>query len=337
MVLTAAYAVAGRWRERYDETDHRRSNGPAGRVRGRPPGRPDLRHAERGGAQAGPAGPLPDDRPGAGAAGRAGRRPRPGRPGDPGPRPVRAGRGPAAAPVLVLVTHHVEEIPPGFTHALLLRAGRVVAAGPVDECSTWGYPDGDLRRAAGCRPDWEPVDGPAASGAVAGAMPGRPGTGADGGGHVRDAMWLVWLASRWSRDARGRHPRSRLAMVAGGARWPPGAAALGLPFGLQTLVFALSSAACSSRPAAAEAAMPLGANRPHQRGRPDRPPGAGADRGHRPLRHGEAGRGDLDGAQQPGRRAGSRFTVDVVAIDRRDRDGPGCRNGPGTLRTPRSE
>ena len=31
---------------------------------------------------------------------------------------------------LVLVTHHVEEITPAFTHVLLLRAGRVVAAGP---------------------------------------------------------------------------------------------------------------------------------------------------------------------------------------------------------------
>lgn len=35
------------------------------------------------------------------------------------------------APALVLVTHHVEEITPAFTHALLLRAGRVQAAGPV--------------------------------------------------------------------------------------------------------------------------------------------------------------------------------------------------------------
>ena len=34
---------------------------------------------------------------------------------------------------LVLVTHHVEEIAPGFTHALLLRAGRAVASGPIDE------------------------------------------------------------------------------------------------------------------------------------------------------------------------------------------------------------
>jgi iron complex transport system ATP-binding protein len=35
------------------------------------------------------------------------------------------------APTTVLVTHHVEEIPPGFTHALLLRGGAVVAQGPV--------------------------------------------------------------------------------------------------------------------------------------------------------------------------------------------------------------
>jgi iron complex transport system ATP-binding protein len=37
------------------------------------------------------------------------------------------------APVQVLVSHHVEEVPPGFTHALLLRAGRVLAAGPVEQ------------------------------------------------------------------------------------------------------------------------------------------------------------------------------------------------------------
>jgi len=34
------------------------------------------------------------------------------------------------SPALVLVTHHVEEITPAFTHALLLRAGSVLAAGP---------------------------------------------------------------------------------------------------------------------------------------------------------------------------------------------------------------
>jgi iron complex transport system ATP-binding protein len=39
-------------------------------------------------------------------------------------------------PRLVLVTHHVEEITPSFSHALLLRAGRVVAAGPRAETLT---------------------------------------------------------------------------------------------------------------------------------------------------------------------------------------------------------
>lgn len=40
------------------------------------------------------------------------------------------------APGLVLVTHHVEEITPAFTHALVLRAGRVVAAGPRERTLT---------------------------------------------------------------------------------------------------------------------------------------------------------------------------------------------------------
>ena len=40
------------------------------------------------------------------------------------------------APGIVMVTHHVEEIPPGFGHVLLLREGRVVAAGPIAEVLT---------------------------------------------------------------------------------------------------------------------------------------------------------------------------------------------------------
>jgi iron complex transport system ATP-binding protein len=40
------------------------------------------------------------------------------------------------APATVLVSHHVEEIPPGFTHALLLRRGAVVAAGPLEQVLT---------------------------------------------------------------------------------------------------------------------------------------------------------------------------------------------------------
>jgi iron complex transport system ATP-binding protein len=41
-----------------------------------------------------------------------------------------------SAPATVLVTHHVEEIPPGFTHAMLLRAGSVVAQGLLDTVLT---------------------------------------------------------------------------------------------------------------------------------------------------------------------------------------------------------
>jgi iron complex transport system ATP-binding protein len=36
-----------------------------------------------------------------------------------------------SAPVIVMVTHHLEEIPPGFTHALVLTSGRVHSAGPI--------------------------------------------------------------------------------------------------------------------------------------------------------------------------------------------------------------
>jgi iron complex transport system ATP-binding protein len=42
---------------------------------------------------------------------------------------------PAAAP-LVLVTHHLDEVPPGMTHVLLLREGRIIAEGPIDTCLT---------------------------------------------------------------------------------------------------------------------------------------------------------------------------------------------------------
>jgi iron complex transport system ATP-binding protein len=40
------------------------------------------------------------------------------------------------APGIVMVTHHVEEIPPGFEHAMLLRHGRIMAAGPIAEVLT---------------------------------------------------------------------------------------------------------------------------------------------------------------------------------------------------------
>ena len=40
------------------------------------------------------------------------------------------------SPAIVMVTHHVEEIPPGFTHALLLAGGAIQSAGVIDEVIT---------------------------------------------------------------------------------------------------------------------------------------------------------------------------------------------------------
>ena len=41
-----------------------------------------------------------------------------------------------SVPPMILVTHHLEEIPPGVTHAALLRGGRLVAAGEIDSVLT---------------------------------------------------------------------------------------------------------------------------------------------------------------------------------------------------------
>ncbi|WP_277100801.1 ABC transporter ATP-binding protein [Cutibacterium granulosum] len=40
------------------------------------------------------------------------------------------------APATVLVTHHLEEIPAGITHALVLDEGRIVQAGPIEQTLT---------------------------------------------------------------------------------------------------------------------------------------------------------------------------------------------------------
>ena len=62
------------------------------------------------------------------------------------------------APALVLVTHHVEEIPPGFTHVLLLRDGRVVAAGPIahdpHRRRRWPTPSGSRSSSTRSGPRW---------------------------------------------------------------------------------------------------------------------------------------------------------------------------------------
>jgi iron complex transport system ATP-binding protein len=41
---------------------------------------------------------------------------------------------PSAA--IVLVTHHLEEIPPGFHRALVLAGGRAIASGPIERALT---------------------------------------------------------------------------------------------------------------------------------------------------------------------------------------------------------
>jgi iron complex transport system ATP-binding protein len=41
-----------------------------------------------------------------------------------------------ASPATVIITHHVEEIPRGTTHCLLIKDGKPIASGPIDEVLT---------------------------------------------------------------------------------------------------------------------------------------------------------------------------------------------------------
>lgn len=41
-----------------------------------------------------------------------------------------------AAPATILVTHHIEEIPQGTTHGLLLKDGKIAVSGPIDQVIT---------------------------------------------------------------------------------------------------------------------------------------------------------------------------------------------------------
>jgi iron complex transport system ATP-binding protein len=135
VVLTAAYAIAGRWRETYDETDHRRSADLLGafgvrHLADRTFG--TLSEGERKRVQLARS-LMTDpelvllDEPAAGLdlGGR-----------ETLVRDLSELATDRRSPVLVLVTHHVEEIPPGFSHALLLRRGRIVASGPIAEVLT---------------------------------------------------------------------------------------------------------------------------------------------------------------------------------------------------------
>ncbi|MFD1718137.1 ABC transporter ATP-binding protein [Georgenia deserti] len=135
VVLTASYGMTGRWREEYEDYDVERAVSlldvfGVGHLAERAYG--TLSSGERQRVQIARA-LMPDpevlllDEPAAGL--------------DLGGREELMSAlselaGDERSPVMVLVTHHVEEIPPGFTHALLLREGGVVAAGPIDEVMT---------------------------------------------------------------------------------------------------------------------------------------------------------------------------------------------------------
>ena len=135
VVVTASYAIVGRWREEYDEQDYHRAMGLLGsmgvaHLADRTFG--TLSEGERKRVQiaralmADPELMLLDE-PAAGL--------------DLGGREDLVARlgalaSDVEAPALVLVTHHVEEIPPGFTDVLLLREGKIVAAGPIERTLT---------------------------------------------------------------------------------------------------------------------------------------------------------------------------------------------------------
>ena len=130
VVVSASYAVLGRWREVYDELDHERAGELLAQLRidrlaDRTFG--TLSEGERKRVQIARA-LMTDpellllDEPAAGLD-LAGRESLVKTLGELATDPY--------APASVLVTHHVEEIPDGITHALLIRLGRVVAAGPL--------------------------------------------------------------------------------------------------------------------------------------------------------------------------------------------------------------
>ncbi|MEW2442207.1 ABC transporter ATP-binding protein [Micromonospora marina] len=135
VVVTAAWSVVGRWRESYDRTDEARAAAllrqlGVGHLSDRTYG--TLSEGERKRVQIARA-LMTDpellllDEPAAGLdlGGRE----------DLVARLAELAYDPDA-PAMVLVTHHVEEIPPGFTHALLLREGGVVAQGLLADVLT---------------------------------------------------------------------------------------------------------------------------------------------------------------------------------------------------------
>jgi iron complex transport system ATP-binding protein len=135
LVLTASYAILGRWKEEYESSDVTRAVelldalGCAHLIRRR---FATLSEGERKRVQIARA-MMPDpemlllDEPAAGL--------------DLGGREDLLRRlavlaANPKAPMMVLVTHHVEEVPDGFTHAMLLRRGAVLVAGPIEDVFT---------------------------------------------------------------------------------------------------------------------------------------------------------------------------------------------------------
>jgi iron complex transport system ATP-binding protein len=130
VVVTASYGIIGRWREQYDDLDYARAMEllralGAEHLADRHYG--TLSEGERKRVQIARA-LMTDpelmllDEPAAGL--------------DLGGREDLVRRlgdlaADTEAPAMVLVTHHVEEIPPGFTDVLMMRGGQVVAAGPI--------------------------------------------------------------------------------------------------------------------------------------------------------------------------------------------------------------
>jgi iron complex transport system ATP-binding protein len=154
LVVSAGYAVLGRWRERYEDVDYQRAvdmleSLGAEHLAERSYG--TLSEGERKRvliARALMTDPelLLLDEPAAGL--------------DLGGREELLARltdlaADPDAPALVLVTHHVEEVPPGFSHGLLLSEGKVVAAGLLPDVLTAE----NLSAAFGQRIALEAIDG----------------------------------------------------------------------------------------------------------------------------------------------------------------------------------
>src|SRR3954447_4038756 len=135
VVMTAAYSVTGRWNEEYEEIDSRRAQRVlaewkldhlSGRKFGTLSDGEQKRVQIARSVMTGPELLLLDE-PAASL--------------DLGAREelliLLGGYAQApTTPAMVMVTHHVEEIPVGFTHVLLLHDGRVVSAGPLAEALT---------------------------------------------------------------------------------------------------------------------------------------------------------------------------------------------------------